>query len=281
MADTPILIPTFNNPTYLDGMLSQLRARMLSNILVIDNASTFPEMREYLSKLTADVRVIYLPENSGPRSILQADSNYASLPDVFCITDPDLELNADLPEDFLFQLLQLTEQYKVGKAGFSLDISNPEEMVQDHFVIGDSRCTIWDWEEQFWQRKLGTTLGGDPVYDAGIDTTFALYNKKYFDRSTPLRAIRVAGRFQCRHLPWYRATRLSTDEEEYYRATQKHSFYCASTTSPFDSHDSSRGTNAGPVSGNLPRPSLRARIKAKVKTLRSHLRLTAGNRGGQ
>jgi hypothetical protein len=65
-------------------------------------------------------------------------------------------------------------------------------------------------------------------YKARIDTTFALYNKRYFDPQEPLEAIRVAGRFTCRHLPWYRDSGLTTAEEAQYRASQKFSLYLPS-----------------------------------------------------
>jgi hypothetical protein len=65
-----------------------------------------------------------------------------------------------------------------------------------------------------------------------IDTTFAVYNKKYFRRDAPFEAVRVAGLFTCRHLPWYRDSRLPLQEEEFYRRTARVSTYLRPSSPP-------------------------------------------------
>jgi hypothetical protein len=122
----------------------------------------------------------------------------------------------------------LTKRHRIGKAGFALDISDREAMVTHQFNIGGSKWNIWDWEARFWETPLEPLEGGDSVYDASIDTTFALYDKEYFDPIDPvafLRAVRVAGRFTARHLPWYRDQGLPESEAADYVRTQRHSFY--------------------------------------------------------
>ncbi|HET7056153.1 MAG TPA: glycosyltransferase, partial [Thermomicrobiales bacterium] len=221
----PIFIPSFNNPTYLRGMLDQLHARGLSNIIVVDNASTLPEMQALLES-DLGVTVVRLDRNAGPRSIFLDDDNYALLPDLFCVTDPDLELNPGLPPDFLARLAGLTERFQIGKAGFSLDISDRESLRQETFDMGwDSRYTIWDWEQQFWVNPVGELDDLGTIYRATIDTTFSVYNKRYFRRDQYMDAVRVAGMFTCRHLPWYKEATIPRLEAETYRATSQYSCY--------------------------------------------------------
>jgi hypothetical protein len=119
----------------------------------------------------------------------------------FCVTDPDLILNPEMPEDFVAQLVALTERLSIGKAGLALDIAERSTMRQEDFLIGEHPWKIWDWEKQFWQDQLDPLPSGDQVFRANIDTTFAVYNKRFFDRSDPLKAVRAAGRFTCKHLP--------------------------------------------------------------------------------
>ena len=110
---------------------------------------------------------------------------FDALPRLFCLTDPDLLLNPDTPADFLAQLAALTERMAVGKAGLALDIADPAALRQESFRIDQARdWKIWEWEAQFWQDQAGTMPGGDPIYRASVDTTFALYNKRYFDPRT-------------------------------------------------------------------------------------------------
>lgn len=62
-------------------------------------------------------------------------------------------------------------------------------------------------------------------YRAPLDTTFATYDKTFFHPDDFLEAIRVAGRFTCRHLSWYRGRNLPAREERFYRNTQSFSYH--------------------------------------------------------
>ena len=225
LTDIPVFVCSFNNVTYTRRILTQLRARGLYNLIVVDNASSVAEMQDYLQSIASTTKVVRLAENRGPRDIYLSQSAYQRMPDLFCLTDPDLEFSSDLPGDFLAELAELTERFEVGKAGFALDISDHTAMRDELFEIGGKSYRIWDWEEQFWQQEIGATSGGDPVYRAPIDTTFAVYNKRYFNRESQFDGVRVAGRYTCRHLPWYKDNGMTQSEEETYVTTQKFSHY--------------------------------------------------------
>jgi hypothetical protein len=182
-------------------------------------------MKSWLKKLNNKVKVIWSEENHGPRQVLTSPRILSLLPRHFCLTDPDLEINAFLPEGFLADLIMLAEKHKIGKVGFALNISDRIKMLSEKFEIGDNKYHIWQWEEQFWNNQIDRTSGGDPVYKASIDTTFALYDKNFFDPNDYLLALRVAGRFTARHLPWYGHDVLPADEVDNYIKTQKYSFY--------------------------------------------------------
>ena len=123
------------------------------------------------------------------------------------------------------ELTSLTEEHRVGKAGFALDISDRPLMRDDKFQIGAGSYHIWEWEAQFWKNPIGVTSTGDEVYDAVVDTTFAVYNKRFFDPANYLKAVRVGGKYTCRHLPWYKDRIVPQEEEAFYRANQKFSYY--------------------------------------------------------
>ena len=221
----PILIPVFNSVTYLKSMVSQLRRFGFEEIIAIDNASTFPPLLDYLSQSNPDLSVIRLEENKGPHNLFLDPKNLAALPDHFCITDPDLELNPALPEDFIYELISLTEKHRVGKAGLALNISDWSKMRHEKFRIGAADYQIWEWEAQFWKNPVGFTSTGDEVYNAAVDTTFAVYNKRFFDPADHLKGVRVGGKYASRHLPWYKDRIVPTEEEAFYRASQKFSYY--------------------------------------------------------
>ena len=223
--DIPIVIPAFNNPTYLENMITQLRDRGQRKLIVIDNASTYSPMLKYLQKISRLVEIVRLKSNEGPKYIFANNIIYNSLPNYFCVTDPDLQLSKSLPPEFMIELASLTGRFGVGKAGFSLDISERAALRTGDFKVGNKHYKIWEWEAQFWKDEVGKTRAGDPIFRASIDTTFAVYNKKIFSTGNFLSAVRVAGNYLSRHLPWYKRNGLSAKEEAAYRREQRFSSY--------------------------------------------------------
>jgi hypothetical protein len=188
--------------------------------------STFPAMCEFLAAPGDCVSVVSLPTNPGPRHIFADSAAFALLPRHFCVTDPDLAFNPAMPSDFLGDLAALAAREQSGKVGLALDISDHEAMHDESFLIRGQRWRIWEWEEQFWRDELSPLRpGGDPVYRAQLDTTFALYDRNFFSPACYLEALRVAGRFTCQHLPWRRDMQLPKEEEQFYNKTQKFSYY--------------------------------------------------------
>ncbi len=256
----PVFVPCFNNLTYLTRMLGQLRRLGFDDITVIDNASGFQPLLSYLDSLEPEITVVREIENRGPHELFLNPEKYASLPRHFCLTDPDLEFNPELPAEFLAQLIGLTERYGVGKAGFGLEISDKDKMSQDDFLIGGRMYKIWEWEAKFWTEALPVTDGGDPVYRALVDTTFALYDKRYFNPAAHRKAVRIAGRYTCRHLPWYRVKPTQREEEELYRATAKFSHFLYSVRPGGDASQRAQASHEG----GSRRPVMPAAASAKI-----------------
>lgn len=225
--DIPILVPCFNNPTYVGMMIHQLGSLGFKNIILVDNASTSTEMKKYLSSAVSlmGLRTVLLEGNLGPRHCYSDEGVLALLPRKFCVTDPDIVFNSALPEGFLGAMAALAIKHRIGKVGFALDISDRHLMENSEHNIDGIIRKVWEWEEQYWAKPVDRLSGGDCVFEALVDSTFAIYDQEYFDPRAGLRALRVAGRFTARHLPWYINTQLPHDEEEYYRKTQRHSYY--------------------------------------------------------
>ena len=215
----PVFVPCFNNPTYVRNTVTQLRNIGLKHITLIDDGSTYPPMLDLLSELSSSVEVLRNESPGGARYIIHDEQCFGLLPERFCITDPDLAFNPRVPEDFLTQLFALTEKYRIGKAGFAIDISERERLRSDDFLIAGRNWKIWEWESRFWEKPLEPLSSGDPVYEAGIDTTFAVYNKQFFDPNDLHRAVRVAGNYTCQHLPWYKESIVPKEETSYYNGS--------------------------------------------------------------
>jgi len=223
----PLVVPVFNNPTYLANFYIQVKELPFSRVEIYDNGSTYPPMIQLLKELEKEprVKIILLKKNAGPHYVLRKPELYDALEEVFCLSDPDLEFSKNLPADFLEVLFDLTTKYKYGKAGFAIEIPKEDEF-ENLFVKMDGKLQkMTDWEQQFWKEEIARTEKGDPIYLANIDTTFALYNKKYFNPQDRYKAIRVAGAYTCKHLGFYKQNSIPQEEIDFYQDQNRFSYF--------------------------------------------------------
>ena len=220
----PIYIPVFNNPTYTKYFVEQLQEIQCNDIYIVDNKSDYPPMISLLKELEQKFNVVRLDRNEGPHFILRNQNFYKSLPDIFCLSDPDMELSRNLPKEFLADLLQISNQYKMGKVGFALEVPAEEELKDIELNMEGKIWNMREWESQWWENCIGKSLKGDDLYMTTLDTQFALYNKNYFDPNDRYRCIRVAGRFTAKHLGLYKKTIVPDAEQEFYRNSTRYSY---------------------------------------------------------
>ena len=193
----PVVIICFNNYKYVEMMVKQVVEKNTHQpIIIINNKSDCVYTNDYL-KLSPH-KVINMSENKG-HLVWTLSEIYDTLPEQFIITDPDIQFNSALPDNYIEQLVNLSHIYKPKKIGFALDISDSNEMLPYKFSdFGYSGITtIWESQTQYWKNKLE-----NPTYElylSDIDTTFTLYSKSYSGKD-----IRVAGNFTAKHLPWYK-----------------------------------------------------------------------------
>ena len=220
----PIYVPVFNNPTYTKYFVEQLQEIQCNDIYIVDNKSDYPPMISLLKELEQKYNVVRLDRNEGPHFILRNQNFYKSLPEIFCLSDPDMELSRKLPREFLADLLQISNQYKMGKVGFALEVPAEEELKDIELNMEGKIWNMREWESQWWENCIGKSLRGDDLYMTTLDTQFALYNKNYFDPNDRYRCIRVAGRFTAKHLGLYKNTIVPEAEQEFYRNSTRYSY---------------------------------------------------------
>jgi hypothetical protein len=208
----PIFIISYNQYTFVKSIVEQLQ-KYSSNIYIIDNKSTYPPLVNYLKSIEDKVKVLYMDKNYGHR-VYMRDEIVKLGGDKYIITDPDLLLNPNLPQNFIDILSDLSDQYKIGKIGFALDITNN---INTNIIATDHKKNIIDWESQFWINKINNPQY--ELYYADIDTTFVLINKKYYNNNSQYGGIRIAGNFTCVHIPWLidYEKMLLDGELDYYR----------------------------------------------------------------
>ena len=206
----PIVIISWNGLTFVRNFVDQL-LRYPNPIIILDNHSTYPDLLHYYdyieNELGDRVTVKRLLENYGHTVYLKRKD---LLPQLYILSDPDLQLNPKMPNNMAEILLSISNKHRVHKVGLALDISDSDKfkyipgygtktMELGGEVREPEHITIEQWERQFWNKPIK-----DPnyeLYKADIDTTFCLVNWRF---NNGRESIRVAGNFTCKHLPWYK-----------------------------------------------------------------------------
>lgn len=203
---TPIFIISFNRVSYIRQVIESLESLGFQNITIVDNASTYEPLLDYLDKSAH--RVVRLSRNFGHLALWRSE-RFSRIIDreKFILNDSDVAPSPDCPIEITAFLDDVLERYpRHTKAGLSLRIDD----LPDFYAFKDQ---VLAWEKPFWDTVLD-----DGNYEAAIDTTFALYRPGiHCDEERWWRCIRTAPPYSAVHLPWYQNTGNLTAEDAYYQ----------------------------------------------------------------
>jgi hypothetical protein len=213
----PIVVICWNNPTFIKMFVNQLK-KYPNPIIILDNKSEFPEMpecyRQIKSELNEKVDIVLLDKNYGSDVYKKLKNQ---LPNIYILSDPDLELNPNMPINFAEHLLNISNKYKSYKVGAALDISEQDKLLDcPNYTFGK---TIYEWESKFWKKPVNDNEY--ELYWADTDTTLCLINNNYRGNK-----VRVAGVFTAKHLPWYKdyiKNNISQNEIDFWKKNNKSS----------------------------------------------------------
>lgn len=214
---TPVVINSFNQHYYLKNIVEKFLDSGFQNIFIFDNASSYPELLEYLEHIKIDNRIlpIYYEKNNGPRYFFQNKiyaSIFGEIP--FIYTDPDLTW-VKFADDYLSNLIQLSHKYKTFKVGSALTMPCANELKEGlpKIDVGGSKLNVIEFESQYWVHELEPN-----VYNSPIDTTLHLFNPKYYNNGTIISGLRVAGLgYEIKHTPWFKNDPCPSEEIKFYQ----------------------------------------------------------------
>ena len=182
----------------IKNFVNQIK-RLPNPIIILDNKSGYLPIFDYYNELKNELKdkidIRLLDQNYGHNVYLTLKD---TLPNIYILSDPDLELNKEMPSNVGEILLKLSDKYKKYKVGLALDISDKDKYIKCSNYTSEK--SIIEWESQYWQNKIDDTEY--ELYNVHIDTTFCLINNYYYN-GNKFDAIRVAGIFTAKHLPWY------------------------------------------------------------------------------
>lgn len=201
-ADIPVFIICRDRVEPLRKLVAWCEDEGLHNIILVDNASSYRPLLDYYDQ--SPYEVIRLSQNIGHTSPWSsgAVTTFAKN-QPFIVTDPDI-----IPDGYAHGAVRrfcelLTAHPERTKVGFGLKID-------DLPVSYGLKPQVIAWEKQFW-----VSLVEPDVYDAEIDTTFAVYRQ-----GTPYTlgpGLRTGGQYVARHEPWYMDSSKPSTEIIYYR----------------------------------------------------------------
>lgn len=203
----PIFIISYNRLKYLQRLIAWLQKHGQENIIIVDNASTYPPLLAYLD--TLPYRVVRLRENLGHLAVWKCGLFADILEEqYFVVTDPDVVPCETCPDDAMACFYNhLMENPEITKCGFSLMI---EDIPQDYPL----RESVMEVETPYWKKRLPDGSG----YLAPLDTTFALYRPGIAPEDPAwFSAVRLAPPYAARHLPWYEVAGDEDEESAFYQ----------------------------------------------------------------
>ena len=201
----PVFIICFNRVNDLKILVKKLEKAGVNKIVFIDNNSTYPPLLDYYKK--SPYQILPLNRNAGhtapwTESIIRTLIPYG----YYIVTDPDvIPTTKCIKAKPIQHLLNVHQKYpEFTKVGLGLKIDN----LPDHYKLKES---VIAWEKQFWKTKLE-----DGVFEAPLDTTFALYRPASY-KYTLNPSIRTGEPYLAEHRPWYINSDKKTDEDIYYQ----------------------------------------------------------------
>ena len=202
--DIPVFIICRDRLTPLLQLIEWLEGAGMKRIVLIDNDSLYPPLLNYYEN--TPYQVISTKQNIGHTVPWSGGIIRTLIPDdYYIVSDPDVIPTKECPKDAVLHFLKLHKKYFLyQKVGFALKIDD----IPDYFTLKDS---VIAWEKQFWQNPISTE-----VYEAGIDTTFALY-KPFTYKYILHPSLRTGEPYVARHLPWYVDSKNVDPEEKFYR----------------------------------------------------------------
>jgi len=217
--DVDVFIISYNRLSYFELFIDWLENAGFENIHIVDNASTYPPLLEYLDKSKYNIH--RMEKNYGHLVVWESGKFDEIIKNKnYIVSDCDILPVEKCPLDVTEYFERLLKKYpNVTKVGFGLKIDD----LPQHNAL---KMSIVEWEEQFWKKKIEEGL-----YDAPVDTTFALYrpniyptNKKWW------KSIRTDYPYIARHLPWYCDSSNPSKEDIYYQETIQNRFSFWSVT---------------------------------------------------
>lgn len=194
----PVIINNRNRLSTTKKLVEDLLNRNTDNIWIIDNDSNYQSLLNWYKIIEKDIKIIR-SHNAGHLALFSLGVINDIKEDWCFYTDSDIELNEKMPSNYQEYMMYVAEKYNTKKVGLALKIDD----LPEYYPL---KSQVVQNEKRWWDKKVEQNL-----YEADTDTTFCLIKK--VDQFS---SIRIAGDYECRHIPWYINIESLSDEERFY-----------------------------------------------------------------
>lgn len=193
MANIPLIIPNYNQLTYLKNLVLWWKWYYPDNeIYILDNASTYQPLLDFYD--TVDFTVVRYSENDCPGNLRkfldEVDFEW------YAICDPDIMPHPSVPPNFL-EIFKNAIEAGYHHAGFDLITDDlPDWLHKKESIIYDENLC----------RLEAVKFNGYNGFRGAIDTTFCLYRGSNGGWSSPMPAEQWSNGlrlFKAFHFKWY------------------------------------------------------------------------------
>lgn len=221
MKNIPIIIPVFNQITYLKNLINWWRFYHPENeIFIVDNRSTYQPLLDFYKKGLDDKTDLHIySQNTFIPNMTDFINRFIKGKfDFYVISDPDIMPHPSTPGNFLEVMKGYIENKNFHRAGFNLITKDlPLNLNERAMIIGN--------EAELLAGKEIVAYGGYTGYKAPIDTTFCLYTTKNSGWAAPMNGkdwgncLRI---FEAFHLGWNLDHDNLNEEMKFYFQSSKY-----------------------------------------------------------
>lgn len=196
--ELPVLIVCRDRLGCLVDLVAWLEGAGHDHLVLVDNASTYPPLLDWMAG--CGHRVVHLTENRSHLAPFTEGLVPTDRP--FVVTDCDVVPAPPCPADAVDHLLDVLLSHDVAKVGLGLRLDD----LPDTAMARAARC----YERRFWAAPLRPG-----VFDAPVDTTFALYRPGL---PFAVEGVRTGPPYVARHTTWYLDPDDLPPDERWYAA---------------------------------------------------------------
>jgi len=210
MKNIPIVILNRDRLYPLIEQVTVLKSKGYTNIIVIDNQSTYLPLIEWYAKGEVEVFHNNLTENSCHAFrdlVLQGHPKFTSIiSDWYVFNDSDIIPLDNVPEDFIEDLKNYAIHHNKTKVGMSIKIDDLDMSYQ-------LNQWVYSYESTYWTNAI--IDNGIELYPHPIDTTFAIHAPNTLPTWSN-DTLRVGIPYIVKHAPFYYNPENLPEDEKYY-----------------------------------------------------------------